>query len=113
ELEIGVAADATEAPRGVTQGGSDPADDHGAVPPAAHVASEGGHRAVEILDGVGRAERPVERAADSEPLQREHLVESFAQRRGGSRMILIEGARNATSSRPRSARAPGAKPSQT
>jgi hypothetical protein len=85
-----VATDATEAARGMTQRCGDPTDNHRAVPPAAHVASEGSHRAMEVLDGVGRAERSVEGAADSETLQREHLVEPFAQRGSGSGMILIE-----------------------
>src|SRR4030095_5854533 len=77
--EITVTTQPAEAAADLLQAGRDPADEHAAVAPAAHVADEVRDEAVEILDPVGAPQRAVQRPGDAQPLQREGLVESFAQ----------------------------------
>jgi len=84
-----VAAEATEAAPRLVQPGGDPADEHVAVAPA-HVAAEAADEAVEVLDRIGAAQRTVERAGDAEALQRERLVQPFAQQGGRAGVRSLE-----------------------
>src|SRR5215468_3247686 len=79
--EITVAAQPAEAASDLLQAGSDPADEHAAVAPAPDMADEVPDQAVEILDRVRAPQRPVQRPRDAQALQREGLVEPFAQGR--------------------------------
>src|SRR5712692_493554 len=80
--EIGTAPDASEALLRVLESGGNPTHEHPAVAPAAHVADEVADEAVEILDRVRAAQRPIEGAGHAEALQRERLGEALAERRG-------------------------------
>jgi hypothetical protein len=82
-------AQPAEAPRGLSQASSDPADGHAAVPLAAAVAYEVTEE-VEVRERVRAAERAVERAGDPKPLEAERLVQSLAQRGGRTRVGVIE-----------------------
>jgi hypothetical protein len=77
-------AQSAEAARALAQRGGDPADEHAAVPPAAHVADEMADLPIEVLDRVRAPQRPVERAGDAEALEGERLVQSSVERRGGT-----------------------------
>src|SRR6516165_11337309 len=88
--EITIAQDPTEALADFLQGGGDPAHEHRPVAPAAHVAREAADAAVEVLDRVRRAQRAVERAGHPEALERERLVEAFAQGRGRAGVRALE-----------------------
>jgi hypothetical protein len=88
--EIAIAPDATEALADLLQGGGDPAHEHRPVAPAAHVVREPADAAVEVLDRVRRAQRAVERAGHPEALERERLVEAFAQGRGRAGVRALE-----------------------
>src|SRR5258705_4764885 len=78
--KVGVPADAAEAAARLVQAGGDPAHEHAPVAPAADVADKAPDEPVEILDRVRTAQRAVERARDAEALQRQRLVQPFAQR---------------------------------
>src|SRR5882672_93054 len=81
---------APEAAARFVEPGGDPTHEHPAVPPPADVADEAADEAVEILDRIRAAQRAVERAGDVEPLQRQGLVEPFAERSGRARMCPLE-----------------------
>lgn len=87
------ALEPSEAAFGVGDPGGAPALDHGAVAPALDpaggVAGHGDHR----LDRVGRGQAAGEPVAHAEPADGEHLLEPFAQRRGGIGMLLFEARR--------------------
>lgn len=65
--EVGVPADAAEAPVRLVEPGGDPALEHASVAPAADVADEAPDQAVEILDRIGTAQRAVGRAVTPRP----------------------------------------------
>ena len=88
--EITMTAQPTEAPRSLSQACGDPADEHAAIPPATDVADKVADEAVEVLDRVRTPEHAVERAGDAEPLERERLVQAFAQRSCGTPLGVIE-----------------------
>src|SRR5213596_1605223 len=88
-----VTAQPAEAPRGLPQAGGDPPDEHAAVAPAAHVTDEMADEPVEVLDRVRTPECPVQRAGDPETLERERLIQPFAQGGRGAWMRVIEGRR--------------------
>ena len=75
-------AQPAEAATGLLEPGGDPADEHAAVASAAHVVHEVPDEAVEVLDRVRTPHRPVQRASDTEALEREGLPQPFAQRAG-------------------------------
>ena len=68
----------------------DPAHEHRAVAPAADVADELADEAVEILDGVGRTQGPIEGAGHAEALEGQRLGEPFPQRRCRAGMRAFE-----------------------
>src|SRR5205809_2523868 len=88
-----VTAQPAEAPRGLPQAGGDPPDEHAAVAPAAHVTDEMADEPVEVLDRVRTPECPVQRAGDPETLERERLIQPFAQGGRGAWVRVIEGRR--------------------
>src|SRR5262249_35059234 len=90
-LHVAESLEATEFVLRFTQRRGDPTKEHSPVSPAAHVAAEGDDRAVEILDRVGAAKRPIERAADSESLKGQCLFKPFTQGSRGARMVTLQG----------------------
>ena len=88
--EIAIPSDSSETLRGIEHGRADPADEHRAPSPPLHVAGVGRDRAVEVLDRVRAAERPIQRARKAEALQRQRLFETLADRRRGSRVLALE-----------------------
>ena len=88
--KVGMTTHAAEAPTRFVETGGDPAHEHAPVPPAPNVADEAADEAVQVLDRVRAAQRAVERARHAESLQRERLVEPFAQRRGSAGMGPVE-----------------------
>src|SRR5713226_66783 len=86
---LAAATDASEAPLRILESSRDPADEHPTVAPATDVADEVADQAVEILDGVGRAQGSIECAGDAEALQGQRLGEPFAERgcRAGMRPL--------------------------
>jgi hypothetical protein len=88
--DLTVTTEATEATRTLAQACCQPPDRHVSVAPAADVADEVANEAVEVLDRVRAPQRAVEGAGDPEPLERERLVEPFAQGGGGPRMGALE-----------------------
>src|SRR5215470_3669535 len=94
-LHIAESLEAAEFVLRLTQRRSDPAKEHRAISPPSHVSAEGDDRAVEILDRVGAAKRPIERPGDSESLQSESLLQPFTHRSRGARMIALERPRQA------------------
>ena len=81
---------------GLPQAGRDPAHEHAAVAPAAHVVHEVADEPVEILDRVRAPQRAVERAGDPEALEGHGLLQPFPQGRRGTRMSLFEAGRELT-----------------
>jgi len=72
-----------------------PAQHHLAIAPTLDVATVVRHRAVQVLDRVGRAQRAVQRAGDAQRLGRQRLFQAFAQAGGGARMLGLQGRRQA------------------
>ena len=77
--EIPMSAQAAEAAARLLERGGDPADKHVAIAPATDVAGEATDEAIEVLDRVRAPQRAVEGAGDAQALEREGLVEAFAQ----------------------------------
>jgi hypothetical protein len=67
--DIPVTAQATEGATDLVESGRDPADEHAAIAPAAHVAHEAPDETVEVLDRVRTPQRSVEGAAHAEALE--------------------------------------------
>src|SRR4029450_5497767 len=88
--ESTVTTQPAEAVADLLQASGDPADEHATIAPAAHMADEGPDEAVEILDRVGAPQRAVERGGDAQALQREGLVQPFAQGRRGAGVGVVE-----------------------
>jgi hypothetical protein len=76
--EIPMSAQAAEAAARFLKRGGEPADEHVAIAPATDVAGET-DEAIEVLDRVRAPQRAVEGAGDTQALEREGLVEAFAQ----------------------------------
>jgi hypothetical protein len=89
-LHVSEAAHGAKATACFVQRGADPAQHHLAVAPAFHVARVVRDQAVQVLDGIGRPERSVERAIDTKSRERERLRKAFAQARGCARMRFGE-----------------------
>ena len=85
-----MASDATKSALGLEDPDRDPVHDHAAVSPALDVAREATEQAVQVLDRVRAAQRPVEGARDAEPLQGQRLLEPLAQRRGSAGMRVLQ-----------------------
>src|SRR5438876_1088993 len=77
---LAAATDASETLLRILESRRDPAHEHAAVAPATDVADEVADEAVEILDGVGRAQGSIQRAGDAKALQGQRLGEPFAER---------------------------------
>src|SRR5262249_53980559 len=88
--EITVTTQPAEAAARLLQAGSDPADEHAAVTPAADIVDEVPDAAVEILDRVRAAQRAVQRPGHAQALQREGFVQPFAQGGRGTGVGVVE-----------------------
>jgi len=85
-----VALDPAEGSFGVEHAGRGPAQHHLSVAPAGDVAVGGPCDGDHDLDGVAGGEGFREAAIDAETGDGEHLLESFAQRRGRTGVVLIQ-----------------------
>ena len=93
---VGVTAHAAEADRRTDDPCADPAQEHRAALPVLHVSREAADAAVQVLDRVGAAQRPVEGTPDAEALQSEGLDEALEQRAGRTGVVVLERARERT-----------------
>src|SRR5262249_49709808 len=88
--EIPMSAQAAEAAARFLERGGDPADEPVAIAPATDVAGEATDEAIEVLDRVRAPQRAVQRAGDAQTLEREGLIEAFAQGCGGAGVRAFE-----------------------
>ena len=77
--QLAAAAQLAHAGGRVAERAGHPAQHHLPVAPALDVAGVAGHRAVQVLDGVGRAQRAVRRPGDAQCLDGQRLLEALAQ----------------------------------
>ena len=68
----------------------DPAQHHLTVTPALDVAAVARHRAVEVLDRIGRAQGAVQRAGDAQRLHRQRLLKALAHAGRGPRVLGLQ-----------------------
>src|SRR5262245_49129831 len=83
-FEITMAAHATKVGLRLLERLGHPAHHHFAVAPPFDVAPIGGDRAVEVFNEIGTAQCPVQMGGDPEPLHRQRLLQSLAQRACGA-----------------------------
>ncbi len=74
-LDVAPSFDATELLLGFDDGSADPTNNHRSALPTLHVSRVRDDSAVEILDRICGAELLVEKAAETQPLKRERVVE--------------------------------------
>ena len=98
---ISAALDAMEAGLELVEGGANPSEDHRPAAPVLHAAGDPADAVVDVLDGVGRRERALEVLGEPELLGGEQLVEAFADRRSGTRMLVSETTRQRLEAAPR------------
>jgi len=90
DLHVLVALEAAEAARSLEHAHENPAKDLGAAVPALHSPCGSADATVHVLDRVRRRERAGERRRETKAVDGERLVETFAQRRGRARVLLLE-----------------------
>ena len=78
---VGVTAHAAEADRRTDDPCADPAQEHCAALPVLHVSCEAADAAVQVLNRVGAAQRPVGGTPDAEALQSGGLDEALDEQR--------------------------------